>query len=96
MTVEKIVVFLMVQLPPSLFAKLTTDTVFGGVGRCLAKKTQRHRPRDLIIDLGRYVIGHNPFDIESRRFELYQVEHNTGPVVFADGRNRNCTRGPSW
>lgn len=40
--------------------------------------------RELILDFSRrYVIGQNPFDIEAIWFKLYQVEHNTGPVMFA-------------
>jgi galactonate dehydratase len=40
--------------------------------------------RELILDYGRrYVIGRSPFDIEDLWFKLYQIEHNTGPVMFA-------------
>lgn len=31
----------------------------------------------------RYVIGTDPFRIEDLWFKLYQVEHNTGPVMFS-------------
>ena len=31
----------------------------------------------------RYVIGTDPFAIEALWFKLYQVEHNTGPVMFS-------------
>jgi len=40
--------------------------------------------RELILDFGRrYVIGMSPFNIEDLWFKLYQVEHNTGPIMFA-------------
>lgn len=40
--------------------------------------------RELILDYGkRYVVGQSPFDIEALWFKLYQVEHNTGPIMFA-------------
>ena len=40
--------------------------------------------RELILDFGhRYVIGHNPFNIEYIWFNLYQIEHNTGPIMYA-------------
>jgi galactonate dehydratase len=31
----------------------------------------------------RHLVGHDPFRIEDLWFRLYQVEHNTGPVMFA-------------
>lgn len=31
----------------------------------------------------RYVVGTDPFAIEALWFKLYQVEHNTGPVMYA-------------
>src|SRR5262249_22188567 len=31
----------------------------------------------------RYLIGRDPFRIEDLWFRLYQVEHNTGPVMYA-------------
>jgi len=40
--------------------------------------------REMIEDFARrYVIGQNPFDIEALWFKLYQVEHNTGPVMYS-------------
>ncbi len=39
--------------------------------------------REMIVDFARrYVVGQNPFDIEALWFKLYQVEHNTGPVMY--------------
>jgi len=28
-------------------------------------------------------MGHDPFDIEDIWFKLYQIEHNTGPIMYA-------------
>jgi hypothetical protein len=40
--------------------------------------------RELIEDFARrYLIGQNPADIESFWFKLYQIEHNTGPVMYS-------------
>lgn len=40
--------------------------------------------RELIEDFSRrYLIGQNPFDIESLWFKLYQIEHNSGPVMYS-------------
>jgi galactonate dehydratase len=40
--------------------------------------------RELVLDFGkRYVVGQSPFDIEDLWFRLYQIEHNTGPVMFS-------------
>ncbi len=40
--------------------------------------------RELIEDFSRrYLIGQDPFDIESLWFKLYQIEHNTGPVMYS-------------
>jgi galactonate dehydratase len=66
-----------------LFVKLTTDSGLVGWGDGTLE-WKESTVRDLILDLGRrYVIGHNPFDIESLWFQLYQVEHNTGPIMYA-------------
>jgi len=66
-----------------LFVKLTTDEGIVGWGDGTLE-WKESTVRDLILDLGRrYVIGHNPFDIESIWFQLYQVEHNTGPIMYA-------------
>lgn len=66
-----------------LFVKLTTDSGLVGWGDGTLE-WKESTVRDLILDLGRrYVIGHNPFDIEDLWFKLYQVEHNTGPIMYA-------------
>jgi galactonate dehydratase len=66
-----------------LFVKLTTDSGLIGWGDGTLE-WKESTVRDLILDLGRrYVIGHNPFDIESLWFQIYQVEHNTGPIMYA-------------
>src|SRR5215467_1401015 len=40
--------------------------------------------RELVLDFGqRYLIGASPFDIEDIWFKLYQIEHNTGPVMYS-------------
>jgi galactonate dehydratase len=40
--------------------------------------------RELILDYGRrYLVGMSPFDIEDLWFKLYQIEHNSGPVMYA-------------
>ena len=66
-----------------LFVKLSTDEglVGWGDGTLEWKETT---VRDLILDFGRrYVIGADPFAIEDLWFKLYQIEHNTGPIMFA-------------
>jgi galactonate dehydratase len=35
------------------------------------------------ISAGANVVGQDPFDIESLWFKLYQIEHNTGPVMYS-------------
>ena len=84
MKVVKIEVFLTAAVwRNSLFVKLTTDEGIVGWGDGTLE-WKESTVRDLILDLGRrYVIGHNPFDIESIWFQLYQVEHNTGPIMYA-------------
>jgi galactonate dehydratase len=65
------------------FVKIDTDDglVGWGEGTLGWKETA---VRELILDFGRrYVVGQNPFDIESLWFKLYQIEHNTGPVMFS-------------
>ena len=66
-----------------LFVKIQTDSGLVGWGDgTLGWKESA--VRELILDFGkRYVVGQNPFDIEDLWFKLYQVEHNTGPVMFA-------------
>src|SRR6266404_1968455 len=66
-----------------LFVKIQTDFGLTGWGDgTLGWKESA--VRELILDFGkRYVIGQNPFDIEALWFKLYQVEHNTGPIMFA-------------
>jgi galactonate dehydratase len=66
-----------------VFVKLTTDSgIIGwGDGSLGWKETA---VRELILDFGRrHVIGQDPFDIEDLWFKLYQIEHNTGPVMFS-------------
>ena len=84
MKVVKIEVFLTAAVWRNfLFVKLTTDEGIVGWGDGTLE-WKESTVRDLILDLGRrYVIGHNPFDIESIWFQLYQVEHNTGPIMYA-------------
>jgi galactonate dehydratase len=66
-----------------LFVKLTTDEGLVGWGDGTLE-WKESAVRDLILDFGRrYVTGHNPFDIEDLWFKLYQIEHNTGPIMFA-------------
>lgn len=66
-----------------LFVKLTTDSGIIGWGDGTLE-WKESTVRDLILDFGRrYVVGHDPFEIESLWFKLYQIEHNTGPIMFA-------------
>ncbi len=63
--------------------KLTTDSglVGWGEGTLGWKETA---VREMTLDLGRrYVVGQSPFDIEALWFQIYQIEHNAGPVMFA-------------
>ena len=84
MKVERIEVLLTAAVWRNfLFVKLTTDDGLVGWGDGTLE-WKESTVRDLILDLGRrYVIGRNPFDIESLWFQLYQVEHNTGPIMYA-------------
>src|SRR5437762_8498265 len=66
-----------------VMVKLTTDSglVGWGEGTLGWKETA---VREMILDFGRrYAVGQNPFDIEDLWFKLYQIEHNTGPSMFA-------------
>jgi galactonate dehydratase len=66
-----------------VFVKIQTDTGLAGWGEATLgwKETA---VRELIRDYARrYVVGLNPFDIESLWFKLYQIEHNTGPVMYS-------------
>ena len=66
-----------------LFVKLTTDSGLIGWGDGTLE-WKEDSVRELILDFGRrYVVGHNPFDIEDLWFKLYQIEHNTGPIMYA-------------
>jgi L-alanine-DL-glutamate epimerase-like enolase superfamily enzyme len=66
-----------------LFVKLTTDEGLVGWGDGTLE-WKEGAVRELILDFGRrYVIGMSPFNIEDLWFKLYQVEHNTGPIMFA-------------
>ena len=63
--------------------KIKTDSgiVGWGEGTLGWKETS---VREMIVDFARrYVVGQNPFDIEALWFKLYQVEHNTGPVMYS-------------
>jgi galactonate dehydratase len=65
------------------FVKIETDAGLVGWGEATLgwKETA---VRELILDFARrYVVGENPFDIEALWFKLYQIEHNTGPVMFS-------------
>ena len=65
------------------FVKIQTDSglVGWGEGTLGWKETA---VRELVVDYGRrYLVGANPFDIESLWFKLYQIEHNTGPVMYS-------------
>src|ERR1700691_2549214 len=65
------------------FVKIQTDSGLVGWGEgTLGWKESA--VRELILDFGRrYVVGQNPFDIEDLWFRLYQIEHNTGPVMYS-------------
>src|SRR5580698_9282214 len=66
-----------------LFVKLTTDEGLIGWGDGTLE-WKESAVRDLILDFGRrYVVGISPFDIEDLWFKLYQIEHNTGPVMYS-------------
>jgi galactonate dehydratase len=66
-----------------LFVKLTTDEGLIGWGDGTLEWKEA-AVRELILDFGRrYVIGMSPFNIEDLWFKLYQVEHNTGPIMYA-------------
>ncbi|MEW5977360.1 MAG: mandelate racemase/muconate lactonizing enzyme family protein [Acidobacteriota bacterium] len=66
-----------------LFVKLTTDDGLVGWGDGTLE-WKESTVRDLILDLGRrYALGQDPFDIEDLWFKLYQIEHNTGPIMYA-------------
>jgi galactonate dehydratase len=63
--------------------KLTTDSGLVGWGDATLG-WKEDAVRALILDYARrYVVGQSPFDIEDFWFRLYQVEHNTGPVMFS-------------
>ena len=66
-----------------LFVKIETDSGLVGWGEgTLGWKESA--VRELVLDYGRrYVVGQSPFDIEDLWFKLYQIEHNTGPVMFS-------------
>jgi galactonate dehydratase len=63
--------------------KLTTESGLVGWGDATLG-WKEDAVRALILDYGRrYVVGQSPFDIEDLWFRLYQIEHNTGPVMFS-------------
>lgn len=82
--VEKVEVFLIGAAWRNFtFVKISTDNGLVGWGEATLgwKETA---VRELILDFGkRYVVGRSPFDIEDLWFKLYQIEHNTGPVMFS-------------
>jgi galactonate dehydratase len=84
MKIVKVEVFLTAAVWRNfLFVKLTTDNGIVGWGDGTLE-WKEWPVRELILDYAkRYVIGHNPFDIEDLWFKLYQIEHNTGPIMFA-------------
>src|SRR5579871_4050022 len=83
MKVTKVEVFLVgAKWRNFTMVKIETDSgiVGWGEGTLGWKETA---VRELILDYARrYVVGQNPFDIEALWFKLYQVEHNTGPVMY--------------
>ena len=84
MKVTKVDVFLVAAKWRNFtLVKIETDSgiVGWGEGTLGWKETA---VREMIKDFARrYVIGQNPFDIEALWFKLYQVEHNTGPVMYS-------------
>ena len=84
MKVTKVEVFLVAAKWRNFtLVKIETDSgiVGWGEGTLGWKETA---VRELIEDFSRrYLIGQNPFDIESLWFKLYQIEHNTGPVMYS-------------
>ena len=66
-----------------LIVKITTNDGFVGWGdgtlgwKEFAVELLVHEFAD------RHLLGHDPFRIEELWFRLYQVEHNTGPVMYA-------------
>jgi galactonate dehydratase len=65
------------------FVKIQTDSGLVGWGEGTSG-WKESAVRELVLDYGRrYVVGQNPFDIEDLWFRLYQIEHNTGPVMFS-------------
>jgi galactonate dehydratase len=66
-----------------VFVKIQTDSGLVGWGEATLG-WKESAVRELILDYGRrYVIGQSPFDIENLWFKLYQIEHNTGPVMYS-------------
>src|SRR5258708_1489493 len=66
-----------------VFVKLSTDAGITGWGDG-SLGWKEASVREMILDFGRrYVIGSDPFAIEDLWFKLYQIEHNTGPVMYS-------------
>lgn len=66
-----------------LFVKIQTDTGLVGWGEGTLG-WRESAVQEFVLDYGRrYVVGQNPFDIEDLWFKLYQIEHNTGPVMYS-------------
>lgn len=84
MKVKKLDVYLMgAAWRNYTFVRIETDSGIVGWGEATLgwKETS---VREMILDYARrYVIGQDPFDIESLWFKLYQIEHNTGPVMYS-------------
>lgn len=65
------------------FVKIQTDSGLVGWGEATLG-WKESAVRELVLDFARrYVVGQSPFDIEDLWFRLYQIEHNTGPVMFS-------------
>jgi galactonate dehydratase len=66
-----------------IFVKLSTDEGLVGWGEATLG-WKEPAVVEIVLDFGRrYVVGRSPFDIEDLWFNLYQVEHNVGPVMFS-------------
>jgi len=83
-TVERVDVFVVDALWRNfVFVKVTTNNGIVGWGEgTLGWK--EFAVAQLIREFAdQYVIGMDPFRIEDLWFKLYQIEHNTGPVMFS-------------
>jgi len=82
--IDKVEVFLVgAEWRQFVMVKLATDSGLVGWGEG-SLGWKESAVREMITDFGRrYLIGQSPFDIEDIWFKLYQIEHNTGPVMYA-------------